>query len=51
LKDLVVKISELLAVAADLIQRLSVAVPPKNQLDVEESDIASGFGPEHGCRL
>jgi hypothetical protein len=49
--DMVAKTSEFLAMAADLMQRLSVAVPPKNQLDVEVSHIASGFGPEHGCRL
>jgi hypothetical protein len=26
-------------------------VPPKSQLDVEESHIASGFGSEHGYLL
>jgi len=51
LKELIGRISEFLNVAADLIQRGSVAVPAKNQLDVDESHIASGFGPEHGYRL
>ena len=50
-KDLIGRISEFSNVAADLIQRFSVAVPPKNQRDVDESHIASGFGPEHGYRL
>ena len=51
LKDLIGRTSEFVNVAADLIQRFSVAVPSKNQLDVDESHIASGFGPEHGYRL
>ena len=52
-KDLVARISELLAVLTVLIQRLNVAVPTTNQLDIEieGSHVASGFGPEHGCRL
>ena len=51
MKDLIGRISEFLNVAGDLIQRFSVAVPPKTQLDVDKSHMASGFGPEHGYRL
>ena len=53
LKDLVARISEFLAVVSILIQRLSVTVPTTNQLDIgiEGSHVASGFGPQHGCRL
>jgi hypothetical protein len=50
LKDLIGRISEFLNVAADLIRRL-VPVPPKNQLDVDGSHIASGFGLEHRYHL
>ena len=51
MNDLVMKISEFLTVAADLIERLSVATPPMDQMDVRGSHVASRFRDEHGCRM